>query len=463
MSLSEKRNIDLGNDKISKIFWSYAIPSIFAMLAQSTAGLVDSVFIGRYIGADGLSAITLIMPIIMLLGGIGTMIGIGGTTLAGIHKGKGNLEKSNNYFNITMVLLSGVAIIATIILFTMSGKISSLLGAKGKVAECMISYTEIISLFFIAFLLTFAGSFFLKLDGKPVEVVMIILSGTGINILLDYLFVGVLGWNMKGAALATGISQLIPWMLMLYIIKFKSTWMFSIPNFKLKEIGEMLFNGSSELLSMAAASIAGFIYNIIIIEKIGMDGVAAYAVALQITTISTSVFYGFAEAIQAAVSFNLGGNKLHRVKKLRNISIYANLISGVMLCVVSLMFGESIASIFIKEQITIDMAAYILDFYAVAFLLSGVNITLATYYTAVNSPLLSGILSMSRSLIGLMIGLVILPFIFGKQGIWMAVIFAEITTVVVGMICMRRYPFGKLNKSHILSINHRQSRRRNCI
>ncbi|PAB60101.1 MATE family efflux transporter [Anaeromicrobium sediminis] len=449
MNLPQKGHVDLGNDKISKIFWHYAIPSILAMLAQSTAGLVDSAFIGRYVGSKGLSAITLIMPFVMLLAGIAIMVAIGGTTLAGIHKGKEELEKSNNYFNVTIVLLSMIAVAATIILIGLSSKFPNLLGAEEKIAEYMIDYIRTLSLFLLPFILTFAFSFFLKLDGKPVVVVLAVLIGTVINISLDYLLVGVLGWEMKGAALATGMSQLIPWLLMLYMIKYKSSWKFSVPIFRKKEIWSMLFNGSSELLSMAAASIAGFIYNVIIIKKIGMEGVAAYAVALQITTISTSVFYGFAEAIQSAVSFNLGAHKLERVKKLRSMSIYANLASGVVLCVASLMLGESMASIFIKEKGTIQIAAYILDFYAFAFILSGVNITLGTYYTAVNSPILSAVITASRSLIGLIIGLIILPLIFGNEGIWMAVIFAEVATIIVGIVCMRKYPFGDLKENLI--------------
>lgn len=446
MKSSEKRQIDLGNDRISRIFWNYAVPSILAILAQSTAGLVDSVFIGRYVGSEGLSAITLIMPVIMFLAGIGTMIGVGGTTLAGIHKGKKELEESNNYFNVTIVLLSIAAVIGTIIMFSLSGKFSSLLGADGEVAEFMIHYTKVISLFFLPFLSTFAFAFFLKLDGKPVQVVVIILIGTIINILLDYLLVGVLGWNMKGAALATGLSQLIPWVLMLYIIKFKSSWKFSVPVFKKEEIWAMLFNGSSELLSMAAAAIAGFIYNMIIIEKIGMSGVAAFAVVIQIETVSTAVFYGFAEAIQSAVSYNMGANKFSRVKKLRNMSIYANLVSGVILCAVSLILGEDMASIFINDQGTIELAEYILVFFAFSFILVGVNITVATYYTSVNSPVLSGILTVSRSLLALIAGLIILPLIFGDQGVWMAVIFSEIVTIILGIICIKRYPFGSLEE-----------------
>ncbi|WDV46512.1 MATE family efflux transporter [Clostridiaceae bacterium M8S5] len=446
MKLSKHTQIDLGNDKVYKIFWKYAIPSILATLAQCTAGFVDSVFIGRYVGSEGLSAITLIMPIVMFFGGIGIMIAIGGTTLAGIHKGKEEQEKSNNYFNVTIMLLSISSIIATIIFVTFSRNFSILLGAKGEVLELVVDYIKTLALFFLPFLLTFAFSYFLKLDGKPVKVVVIVLSGTVINIFLDYLLVGILGWKMKGAALATGVSQLIPWTLMIYIIKFKSSWKFSFPVFRIKEIWAMLFNGSSELLSMAAASIAGFIYNIIIIKKIGLHGVAAYAVALQITTISTSIFYGFAEAVQSAISFNLGANKLKRVKKLRNISIYTNFIAGIVLCLVSLIFGKGIASIFVKEQGTIEMATYILNFYAFAFVLSGINITLTTYYTAVNSPVLSGLLATTRSLIAIIIGLVLFPMIFGDQGIWMVVIFAEITTVIMGIVCMKRYTFGLVKK-----------------
>ncbi|KAB3525501.1 MULTISPECIES: MATE family efflux transporter [Alkaliphilus] len=442
MEKLKNKNIDLGNDSISKIFWSYAITSILAVLAQNTAGFVDAVFIGRYIGPEGLSAITLIMPVFMLLGGIGTMVAVGGTTLAGIFKGKENFEKSNNYFNVTVVLLSIVSITSTVFLLAFSGSFSSLLGASGVVAELMIEYSKTLSLFFLPFLLNFAFLFFLKLDGKPVEMVLIVLSGTVINILLDYLFIGVFGWSMKGAALATGVSQLVPCILMIYIIMFKSTWRFSTPVFKMKEIWTMLFNGSSEFLSMSATSVAALIYNVIIIKRIGFQGVAAYAVALQLTTFSTSVFYGFAEANQAAVSFNIGANKLSRVEGLKKASIYANLVTGVILCIVTLMFSERIASIFVKNQATIMMAAEILVYFAVSFILSGVNITVATYYTAVNAPVLSGALAVLRSLIALTIGLLTMPIIFGNSGIWMAVIFTELVTIIVGALCLRKYPYG---------------------
>ncbi|GAA0178834.1 multidrug efflux MATE transporter CdeA [Clostridium sediminicola] len=453
MESNKRRDIDLGKDKIPRIFWSYAVPSILALLAQETAGFVDSVFIGRYVGADGLSGITLIMPVIMFLSGIAAMIGIGGTTLAGIHKGKEENDKSNNYFNVTIVFLGIVAVMGTILLFGLSERFADLLGAEGQVAKFMIDYAKIISLFFLPFLLVFACSFFLKLDGKPVEVVVIILCGTVINIILDYVFVVIFGWSMEGAALATGISQLIPCIIMLYIIKYKSSWKFSVPIFKKKEIWAMLFNGSSELLSLAAVSIAGLLYNIIIIKNIGVHGVAAFAVAMQISTVTTSVFYGFAEAIQSAVSYNLGANKLIRVKSLRNMSIYANLVSGIIVCVVSLVFGEGLASIFIKEQGTIELATYILKYFAFSFLLTGINITLATYYTAVNSPVLSGVLSLSRSLIALLIGLLLMPMIFGDKGIWMAVIFAEVVTVIVGSLCAKRYPFGIIDIRKIKSNN----------
>ncbi len=444
MKQLKKRSIDLGNDKTSKIFWGYAVPSILVMLANTTAGFVDSVFIGRYVGSEGLSAITLIMPISMLLGGIGVMVAIGGTTLAGIYKGKEELEKSNNYFNVTIALLSILSVTSTILLIALSSKFAGLLGAEGRVAEYMMDYIKILSLFFLPFLLTFAFSFFLKLDGDPAAVVMIMLSGTVLNILLDYWFIGVLRWSMKGAALATGVSQLVPWILMIYAIRFKSSWKFSVPVFNRKEIGAMLFNGSSELMSMSAASIAGFIYNLIIIKKIGIHGVAAYAVALQISSISTAISYGFADAIQSGVSFNLGADKLGRVKRLRNISLYANLVSGVMLCVASLVFGESMAGIFVKETGTIKLAAYILDFFAFAFIFSGVNITLATYYTAINSPIISGVLTVSRSLIALIAGLILLPLIFGDSGIWLALVFAEVATIIVGWVCVRKYPFGSI-------------------
>lgn len=442
--------IQLGNDKVTKIFWTYAIPSIIAMLAQTTAGAIDSIFVGRFIGPEGLSAITLFFPFVMLLIGFGSMFAIGSSTLAGIELGKGNQEKSNNFFNLAFWVLGIFSIIASVIFITNLDFISSAL-TSGITAEYIGDYGGTISFFVFFFMLNFVMSFFLKLDGKPGLVVKIMLTGTIINIVLDYVFIVLLDLSLKGAALATGLSQLIPFMLFLFVIITHSNWTFKKPIFIRKEIFAIIFNGSSELLSTTAHALAGFVFNIIILREIGVLGVAAYAVTLQIGSIAASIGYGFGEANQAAISFNVGAEKLHRVQKFRRLTLIANLISGFTIFLLAFFFGKYAAQIFVKDAETIKLASSILRIYAFAFIVMCSNISVSTYYTAVNDPVLSGGLAFYRSFIGLIIGLLIFPALLGSQGIWVAIIFSEFSAFVAGMYFFAVKPFGLKSKARISS------------
>ena len=358
-----KKELDLKNEKVSKIFWTFAIPSILATIMQSTAGLIDSIFIGRYIGPEGLSAITLVMPIIMLLVGISVMVAIGGTTLAGIYKGRDNIEKSNNFFNVTMVLLFVIAGMSTVLTLIFGKSFAFWIGSTGDVATYVSDYSMTLGMFFIPFLLNFAMGFFLKLDGKPVAVVIAVSFGTIINVILDYVFIVHLRMGMIGAAFATGLSQLIPSVVLLYLLIKKSNWKFKKPVFIRSEIFQMFFNGSSELLSMTSGAVSGFIFNMIIIDKIGLGGIAAYAVAVQVGSLSIGIFYGFAESIQSPVSVNYGAMQLDRVNGFRKLSSRLNLISGVLICLVIFLFGDNIAGIFITDPSTVELSVFILKFF----------------------------------------------------------------------------------------------------
>lgn len=442
MELIKNKKLDLKQDKVSKIFWIYAIPSIIAMIAQSTAGLIDSIFIGRFVGPNGLSAITLIFPVVMLLSGVATMVAIGGTTLSGIYKGAGDENKSNNFFNVTTALLCIISIIGTILMLSLSSFLPKLFNVDMIVGNYIKDYISTLSIFFLPFMLCFAFTFFLKLDGKPASVVVMIISGTFINIILDYLFVGLLKWAMLGAALATGLSQLLPCLMMLYYIRYKSNWKFKLPIFRKQELKDMLFNGSSEFLSVAAGSITGLIMNSIILSKIGVRGVAAYAVALQVGSLAIAVFYGFAESIQSPVSVNIGGGNISRVRKFKLYSLVSNLTIGIILLLACFVFGKGISGLFLSDRSIIEISSYILKFYAFSFILAGINITLATYYTSVNSPKISALLALSRSFVGTVIGLLILPPLFGDSGIWASLIFCEIFTFIIGAYFVYKLPFG---------------------
>lgn len=437
-----EKKIDLGKTPIHKLFIAYAIPSILAILGQMLAGLVDSFFVGRYVSKEGLSAVALLSPIVSLLLGVAVMVAIGGTTYAGIHLGKREIKKANNYFNVTIALLIGTGIFSTMVLYFGIGQFTTWLGADGGLKELVVQYGRTLSFFFVFFLTSFALLYFLKLDEKPNTVVAISISGVVINVVLDYLFVYRFSMGMEGAALATGISQLLPWGAAILVIIFRSKWRFAIPIFRKKELGLMLFNGSSELLSMIAVSVSGFVFNFLVLRWMGQGALSAYAIALQIYTVVSGLCYGIAEASQGAISYNFGANQLDRVRGLRKLSLFTNLIFGVLAFWGVFLLGEQMASVFVKNQQTIRQAVEILRNLMYGFLIMGVNISVGTYYTSVNDPLLSGLVTLLRSLVGILVGVWILPQVLGVQGIWWTIFFAETVTLLCVILLLKKHPYG---------------------
>ncbi|MCZ0702904.1 putative MATE family efflux protein [Natronobacillus azotifigens] len=447
--MEEKTGLDLGKTNIHQIFWTYAIPSILMMIVQSTAGFIDSFFVGRYVGVDGLAAITLIMPLILFLIGVGTMVAIGGTTLAGIEKGAGNNDKSNNYFNVTTRLLLMSGVLGSILIYIIIPTLANIIGAERDVLFHTVTYARYISLFIPFFLLSFAFSFFLKLDGKPVATVMVMLSGTLTNIVLDYFFVAKLGMGIKGAALATGISQTLPAIIFFVLIIYKTNWTFKKPRYSFSEIKGICYNGSSEFLTNIATAVTGMAFNYIVMNRLGGNGVAAFSVSLQIAAIASSIGYGIAEGGQVALSYNFGAKQYNRVKQIRNLSLVVSFLLGIILAVTSLIFSTELASVFLTDTSTINLANNILKYYAISFLFLCVNINIVTYYTAINDPLRSAGIALYRSLIAALLGLSTLPLLFGQNGIWLTIIFVESSALIIGFFMLKRNPLGRLKLSLI--------------
>jgi putative MATE family efflux protein len=322
--------LDLGQDEIKKLFIAFVVPGIIAMVATTTAGLVDSYFIGNYIGSQGIGAITLVVPILNIFSGIAVMIVSGGVVLSGIASGKKDETRSNNIFNVTFFMLLITSLMMMVIIkFFGKGMVVNLIGIKGDLLTYILDYLMVINIFLPFFVLMFFFSFFLKLDGYPVVIVKVTIIGVLINIIMDYLLVNVFSLGMKGAAFATGISQVIPCIIFFWVAIKHSNWEFRKPEFHFSDIKEILFNGSSEFLSLGSVGIAGYIYNLTITKNLGADGIAAYGIAMQVSGIAIMVFYGISDGIASIISFNYGAQKLERVKEIRNLAFKY---SGIILC-----------------------------------------------------------------------------------------------------------------------------------
>jgi Na+-driven multidrug efflux pump len=371
------------------------------------------------------------------------MIAIGGVTYAGISRGKNEIEKSNNYFNLTMIMIAVAAVISTGIFLVINLNFGMLFDVDSVTLSQIQAYGFWISLFFIFNMMNLTFNLFLNLDRKPMLVVLISSLSTILNVILNYVFIVVLGLGMAGVAVASGISQVVPSLIFVYVIIKKSTWKFRFPKIFLSDIARILFNGSSELISISSVSISSFILNKLILSSIGITGIAGFSIAMQLGGLVISFGFGVSDAIQSPISFNYGAELYDRVRLILRKAVKLNLLFGLGLAIISNLFSRVFVEFLIKDPETITFAIHILRFYSIAFIVMGTNVIISTYYTSVDSPIISGVITVLKSLVFLFLWLAILPLLFKEDGIWLAIVFAEFSTIITAYFIYLKYPLGK--------------------
>jgi len=175
---------------------------------------------------------------------------------------------------------------------------------------------------------------------------------------------------------------------------------------------------------------------------LGVDGISAFGIAMQIANVAVMIFYGISDGIQSIVSYNYGAKLFKRVENLRNIAFTTSFIFGILICIGMIFYGEELATIFVKKESIVKLSAEIMIYYAIALTILGVNLNATTYYTALGQPLKSAIIAITRSFIGLILGLIILPYFFGEIGLWLPLIFSELITFVLVYFYVKKYPYG---------------------
>jgi len=431
--------IDLGRDRVSKIFVTYSIPSVLSMLSIISAWIVDGIFVGRYVGAEGLTAINMTFPIIAFITSIGKLFGTGGITLAGVNRGLHDDKKANRIFSATFINLSILSVIMALFITMSAKKISTALGADENVIDHLSTYIRFLFMFAPAFMMNFTLDMFVRNDGFPNTPIKFAILSTVMNITLDYLLVGKLGLGLQGAGLATGLSMMTQLVLLvIYLIK-KTSWKLTMPIISLKDMRDIVYNGSSEMANELAGGVTALAFNFIIMKRLGYMGVAAFSIAQYSSTLAFALFFGNAQAIHGGISHAIGAKNLKRVKAFKKIALQANIISGLAVFLVLQLFGTTLIDLFAKGDVELMKTSQeILRFYSLAFLVMGVNITLSMYFTASNLPKESMLVALTRSFFGIMIGLTVLPLIFGNIGVWLTVFFAEMLTLAVTVKLSRK-------------------------
>lgn len=431
-----KRNA-LETENITKLFFKFAIPSIFGMLIVSLEIMIDGMFLGRNIGPLGLAAVNLSMPLINFLMSVGLMICVGGGVITSIYFGKKKLNRARELTSITLMLLIGALEFLSLIVLINLDFFINFLGANEEVYPYVRAY--MIPMMIGAFFYTspIFTETFVKIEEKPN---LVFVSGSvclTFNALLDYLFIQKFQWGMTGGAVATLLACMLGFLALLPNLHFK------LPQKSLriyiKDIKNIFFNGSSEMLSVVSSTFAMYLFNLTLMKKIGVLGVSALTIVFYINQMLNISLYGLSQALQPLVAYNLGARHLDKIKKVLRVSLITGGALGAIAYIGSHIWGGFIIGIFSKgNQELMSLAKTALFYISFAYLISFLNIISTSFLTSIEKPIESVVVSLGRSIVFIAIPLFILPDLIGAKGIWLSIPIAELMCLVVSYFLMKK-------------------------
>lgn len=434
-------------DRLSILFLQYVFPSIIAMVLSGIQGMVDGIFLGNFVGSNAMASVNIANPFLQLIIGSAMIVCTGTLSYLGRIIGENNINTAKDIFKSALIGLGVISITILLSGVLFHDKISVLLGANQALFEFTSDYLLVISIFtpFIAFMLLFG--FVNRLLGKPqlylYATVVCLIS----NVVLDFVFLKVFNLGIIGAAMATGISYLLGFLIVLKpIISRKNIVNIFEGRFRGNLFLKAVQNGSSEGVTYISTALTLFLFNLAFIHFAGENGVAAFTVINYIGNFVTLIMFGISDGISSIVSCNYGAGNLKRIRKTFYTAATINFIIGGSCVLILLLFSKSLIAVFLKENFAvIEMACTGAKIYAFSFLFNGFNIIQSGYHTAVGNALNSFLIAAGRGILGILIGIMIFPAILGLNGIWITLPFAEIMTLGFCLILMmknKRLYFG---------------------
>lgn len=427
----------------------FVFPSIIMMIFTSIYGVVDGLFVSNFAGKTAFASINLVMPFVMILGGIGFMIGTGGTALVSKVLGEGKKEKANKIFTMMIIFTLLLGTLLSVIGVVSMPWVADFLGATEEMMADCILYGRIVTGFTVTFMLQNVFQSFLIAAEKPkLGLLATVLAGVT-NMVLDAIFIIVFKWGVAGAAIATGLSQCVGGIFPLIYFSRDNSSLLRLTKTKLeiKPILNACGNGSSELMSNISLSVVSMIYNFQLMKYVGEDGVSAYGVLMYVQFIFVAIYIGYAIGCAPITGYHFGAQNHGELKNMLRKSAFLSAISGVVLTILAIVLSSPLAKLFVGyDEELYELTRHAFSLFAYSFLLAGFNIFTSSFFTALNNGAVSAAISFMRTLIFQTSSVLILPIFLGVDGIWWAITVAEVFAFILSLIFL----FAKREKYHYM-------------
>lgn len=406
----------------------FTLPSIVMLIVTSIYGVVDGFFVSNFVGKTPFAAVNFIMPLLMILGCVGFMFGTGGSALIALTMGEGRAKKANELFSLIVYTALALGMLFAAFGFVMIRPIASLMGAGGQLLEDSVRYGRIVLAALPWFILQFEFQCLFATAQKPRLGLYVTLLAGAANIILDAVFVAVLGWGLEGAAAATSLSQLVGGVfpLIYFFRENGSPLRLGRCSLDLCALLQTCANGSSELMSNLSSSAVGMLYNIQLLHYTGENGVAAYGVLMYVSMVFQAVFLGYSVGAAPVISYHYGAKHPDEVRSLWKKSVSLIGCFSVLMFVSGLFLARPLSLCFTGyDRALLEMTVHAFTIFSFSFLMSGFSMFGSSFFTALNDGRTSALISFFRTLVFQCSMVLILPRVFGLDGIWFSSVAAE--------------------------------------
>ena len=435
------RKPNLHKDSIKSLFYFYLSSSIIGMVIRSLHNFLDGVFVGNGVSEEALAAVNMSLPLITSFTAISFLFAAGGATYVSIELGRDNPKKAQNYFVSSMLSMLSIVVIIQAIFFTNRSAIIRLMGANDTIYNLIYTYGSTIMAFAPLMAISLALSIFVRNDGNPKLVMQSNVIGAIANAAMNALFIFVFGWGLFGAALGTGLAQIISsGILLKHFIKNEGALHIDLQGYRysLSNMKRVIIVGFPNWIGEIAFGIIWLVLNRVIMSINGEIGVSAFSITFYVCNMGYAVMYGVAQAIQPIISFNFGAKHDDRVKEAYKLGLYDSLKIGGIFLVITVVFAEPIVKLFgADSKELIQLAVSTNRYVAMTFLFVAYNIVGSTFFQSIGDGTSSLILQLLRGFFLTLLFILVLPKFLGFLGIMLAFPLTELFGAFITWVFMK--------------------------
>ena len=419
----------------------FAVPTIAMTVFMSFYTMVDGLFVSNLIGTNALSAINLTAPVIQLVTAISTMLATGGSAVIMKKMGEGKREEAKEDFTFLILVNVLVGAFMCVAGYMATGRIFVGMNLAADVERYCVEYLSRYLLFTIPILLMNNFTLYMIASEKAALSLVCSVVGGVLNMALDYVLIAVFDMGISGAAIATGLGYSVTAVVGLFVFSRKKSLLhFREPVFRFKVLANAATNGCSEMATALVTGIITMMFNWTMLHYVGEDGVAAVTIIMYVLMFASSLYTGYSYGVAPMLSFYHGEQNHNKLKRLVGLSMKVIAVISMITVAVSFVLTRPLVSVFARPDNPVyDLAVTGNRICTIALFFIGFNIFASGMFTALSNGIVSAILAFSRSFVFMLITMMILPLVFGVNGIWLATPVAELMALALSAFMFLKY------------------------